>query len=98
MNIAQTVLDDKSETISKTNKDNLQLLVQIGQRMTLLLNDILDISRLQEKKMQIHKKNVNLRAVTAGAINRVQFMISAKHLQFHLNIPESFHEVKDDTS
>src|SRR5690625_684391 len=96
MNIAQTVLDDKSETISKTNKENLQLLVQIGQRMTLLLNDILDMSRLQEKKIRLHKENVNLRAVTAGAIDIVQFMISGKNLQFHLNIPASFPEVKAD--
>lgn len=96
MNIAQNLLDDSSETLTKNSKENLRLLIRIGQRMTFILNDILDISKLQEKEIKLYKREVNLRAVVMGAIDMVQFMASGKNLQFHISIPNSFPEVVAD--
>src|SRR5690625_4193489 len=69
INIAQTLLDEQEEPLTTKNKEDLKLLIRIGQQMSFTLNDLLDITRLQEREVQLHKENVNLHTVTAGVID-----------------------------
>ncbi len=96
INITEAVLNDKAESLTTKNKDNLKLLVRLGKQMSLTLNDLLDITRLQEQKIRLHKENVNLHAVTAGVLDMIRFMTEGKNLKLHVKVPAFFPMVDAD--
>lgn len=98
INIAQTILDDETEHLTNKNKENLELLVSVGRRMTYNLNDLLDFTRLKEQQIRLNREVVNVYSVTSSVIDMLRFMTDGKDLQFHLNIPDSFPKVDADVN
>ncbi|MBP1968504.1 sensor histidine kinase YesM [Virgibacillus natechei] len=96
INITQTILNDETESLSPKNKESLKTLVRVGKRMTYTLNDIVDITRLQEYHIQLVRKPVSLNTTAFGVIDMIRFMTEAKDLQIQLNIPDSFPKVDAD--
>ncbi|QQK81772.1 response regulator [Salicibibacter cibi] len=96
MNIAQSVLDDKDEHLSDKNKENLNLLVNVGQRMSFTLNDLLDVTRLKEHRITLDRTNVDLRIVARVVLDMIRFMVSGKDIRFKLDIPVDFPKVHAD--
>ncbi|MBP1914020.1 sensor histidine kinase YesM [Lederbergia galactosidilyticus] len=90
ISIAQTFLNDHKEALSEKNKDDLLLLVRIGQQMNFVLNDLLDITKLQESYIQLKKEKLDLRTVIFGVYDMLQHMEREKSVQFHVSIPPSF--------
>jgi sensor histidine kinase YesM len=96
INITEAVLQDEAESLTMKNKENLKLLVRLGKQMSFTLNDLLDITRLQEQKIRLHKEHVNLHAVTAGVLDMIHFMTEGKNLQLHLKTQTFFPMVDAD--
>ena len=96
INIAHTILHDESESLTEKNKENLKLLIRVGQRMRITLNDLLDISRLEDKRIRIKRKPVNLHTVASGVLDMIHFMTENKNLQLKLNVPASFPDIYAD--
>lgn len=96
INIAQSILQDEKELLTATSRESLELLVRVGHRMTFLLDDLLDISKLQEQRIHLGKKNVNLHNVTSGVLDMVRYLTEGKDLQLNLNISASFPNVDAD--
>ncbi|MGM8213098.1 hybrid sensor histidine kinase/response regulator [Virgibacillus sp. W0430] len=96
INIARTILNDKEARLSSVNKENLTLLVQIGERMTFTLNDILDITRLKDKDIRLNKESVNLSTIISGVLDMIQFMTEKKAIKIHHNVPVTFPNVFAD--
>ena len=49
INIAQSVIDEE-KSIKENNKQHLKLLMTIGRRMSYLLNDLIDVTRMEQKR------------------------------------------------
>src|SRR5699024_10127819 len=96
LNIAQTMLDDRDGSLTKENKENLKLLIDVGKRMRFTLNDLLDITRLQDKQIQLKKENINLHSTLSGVVDMIRFMADGKNLQFKIHIPVDFPYVNAD--
>lgn len=54
MNIAQSVMDEE-KAINGESKQHLKLLMTIGRRMSYLLNDLIDVTRMEQKGIPIHR-------------------------------------------
>jgi len=52
-----------------------------------LIDDLLDVSRITQGKIQLRKQTVDLASVLAGAVEQVEPMISARRQQFSLGAP-----------
>lgn len=96
INISQTMLNEYEETLTQKNKENLYLLIQIAQHMRFTLNDILDLTHIQNKHLRLHRESINLHTVTSIVFDMMQFMKERKQLQFQMNIPHSFPNVYAD--
>lgn len=96
INIAQVILDDDSEQLTKRNVDNLKLLIDVGNRMTFTLNDILDITQLERNSIKLHKKSINLHSVVTGVLDMIRMMKNGKKLELQLEIPSTFPKVWAD--
>lgn len=96
INIGHSILDDKEKSLTEKNKENLELLVYVGERMRFTLNDILDITKLEDNHILLKKESVDLHSVTSGVLDMISFLVEDKDIQIRINIPSSFPNVEAD--
>ncbi|MBP3040216.1 response regulator [Bacillaceae bacterium Marseille-Q3522] len=96
INIAQSVLDEETPHLTEKNKNNLALLVKVGRRLSFTLNDLLDVTRLQENIIHLHKQNVRIQDLANTVMDMLRYMIEEKNIHLKLDFPESFPEVIAD--
>jgi sensor histidine kinase YesM len=96
LNIAQSMLENASSQLSKKEKENLELLLQIGNRMAFTLNDLLDLSKLDDGQIQLHQKPLHIQSLTTGIIDMMHFMRNTSRLTISSTIPVSFPAVYAD--
>lgn len=94
--IAQSVLEEWDQPHSTKGKENLELLITVGKRMSHVLNDLLDIARLQENGVHLHTRELKLQAMAAGVTDMLRFMLDGKPIQLITDIPDRFPEVVAD--
>ncbi|RJE87480.1 response regulator [Paenibacillus sp. 1011MAR3C5] len=89
IHIAQSIREDRDHPQSERNAKNLELLVTIGKRMSYLLNDMMDATRLKEGQIALHTTPLDVHAVTAGVLEMVRFMTEGKPIRFRTVFPDS---------
>ncbi|UUZ97401.1 HAMP domain-containing histidine kinase [Paenibacillus sp. P25] len=94
INIARSILEQ--ESVSHEVRERLKLLVTVGKRMSLLLSDLLDLERLQDKGLRLQPQAVQVQAAVDGVIDMVRFMTEGKPIGPRNEIPESFPPVLAD--
>lgn len=88
MNITQTILDDQNEVIPSKSRENLELLLQVSNRMNFIINDLQDFTRLKEKRIILKKEAINLTTVIQAVVDMLKFMTDGKKIAFTIKIPE----------
>ncbi|MEZ4308297.1 MAG: histidine kinase dimerization/phospho-acceptor domain-containing protein, partial [Polyangiaceae bacterium] len=92
--LADSMLLDRE--LSAGSKDNLQLIVRSGKRLANLIGDILDYSRLKKKDLVLHKKPVDLRAITTLVLALAGSFAGARGLDLRNLVPASLPPVLAD--
>ncbi|MHC8517797.1 hybrid sensor histidine kinase/response regulator [Sporosarcina sp. ITBMC105] len=95
MSISQTIYENEP-TLSAESKSNLETLISVSKRMSSILNDLLDVQRLKEGRVNLQVTDVDLSAVVAGAVDTVRFMTKGKQITFAIHISEQFPYVRAD--
>ncbi|MBB6671882.1 ATP-binding protein [Cohnella nanjingensis] len=96
LNIAQTVLDTGMKDQDDKNKENMKLLISVGKRMSYMLNDLLDMTRLQENGIRLHIGSVRVQGVASGVTDMLRFMTEGKPIRIVNDIPANFPPVMAD--
>lgn len=94
INIARSVLEEKS--VHPAGQERLELLITVGKRMSLLLNDLRDLDLLQGKGLRLEPRAVQAQAAVAGVIDMIGFMMEGKAIELRNEVPESFPPVLAD--
>ena len=61
--IAESMLDDKAETFSADTIQNLSLIVSSGRRLSSLVNDIIDFSKLKNHEITLQIRDIDLKQI-----------------------------------
>ncbi|SIS64927.1 ATP-binding protein [Salimicrobium flavidum] len=93
INITDNVLRHSSDKLPSKNEEDLKNLLSLGNQMNFLLNDFLDISKLEHTYTMPDRKGVDLSAVVSGVISMVRFKTEAKRIHIHSDIPSPFPRV-----
>ncbi len=96
INIAHSLLENKTNNFNTDSKERLQLLITIGRQMTTMLHDLTDVARLKEKEVRLIKKSLDLHSVASGVVDMLRLMTENKPIQFVIDIPASFPAVAAD--
>lgn len=96
INIAQSIIDKEKRSMTKTSVKDMNLLITIGHRMSHLLDDLLDVLRLQDKRIILNKEPLKIQPVVSGVISMLNFMIGDKPIQIKMNIADSLPAVLAD--
>ncbi|WP_246020228.1 ATP-binding protein [Lysinibacillus telephonicus] len=96
INIIQSILDDRKTPPSEEHKKRLGIIMKVSKRMSLMLNDLLDVTRLREKTIQLQLGRVQLHSVVAGVVDMIKLMLDGKPIRLQVCIPDTFPAVLAD--
>lgn len=87
MNIAQTVADKENRTIGRDSAENLELLITISRRVSHMVDELLDIARLQDKRIVLHQEPLRLDALVTGVFSMLRYMVEGRPVRLEQHIP-----------
>lgn len=94
--IAESLLDGSVEKISETLKKNLSLIIISGRRLSGLVGDILDFSKLKNKDIQLQLKPVDMKVITEMVLHLSQPLVRDRKIVLKNSIPPAFPTVLGD--
>ncbi|MFJ7733517.1 sensor histidine kinase [Lysinibacillus sp. NPDC097231] len=96
MSIAQTLLVKQDQHLEEKNNDDLKLLLTIGNHMSYMLDDLLDLVQLKEKTLRLQPKPINVYNLASGVKNMFLFMLKGKPVELIINISKDLPPVLAD--
>ncbi len=90
LNISQSILEREKRFLRKKSIQDLELVHSIGRHMQLLLNDLLDLSKVKDNRMLIKPTNVSIQSVVETVFEMLQYAIEGKQIQLIHRIPKNF--------
>ncbi|PQP84191.1 histidine kinase [Paenibacillus sp. PCH8] len=96
INIAESIAVRERRNSGSQQAEDMKLLVTIGRRMSQLVDDLLDVIRLKEKRIKLVKKPLSLSSVISGVIGMFRFMAEGKSVQMTVDIPEGIPLIQAD--
>ncbi|MGB3152629.1 MAG: response regulator, partial [Maribacter sp.] len=93
---AVTVDDQKIKRTMKQVSENLNVVVSEGERLTSLINDVLDLAKIESGKMEWNMRPVFLQDVINRGIAATSSLFEEKGLKLKKKIPEDLPMVKAD--
>lgn len=76
--------------LSPRMQEALQVVHRNCQHLAQMVNDVLDLTRLETDRMVLHRERVNVREVIESAVEAVQPLIESKKLALRIVDPEDF--------
>ncbi|WP_312107958.1 ATP-binding response regulator [Brevibacillus reuszeri] len=96
LNMTQSILERESMVLTEDSRKNLDTVLSVGRRMSLMLRDLLDVKKLQESPPRLELQNVSLHPIAKGVMDMLHFMTAGKSLRLINEIPEHFPHVLAD--
>ncbi len=87
MNITSHLLDDGEETLSAKQQQDLWLVRDTSVKLTMLMQDLIDVTRLRHGEMKMQITSVNVRSVAKMVLDILQFELAGKKVLLHNDIP-----------
>lgn len=96
VNIAQGILMKEEENLTMESKNHLNLLTTVGRRMSYLLNDLIDITKIKQQEISLNKEPISLHNIIETVVEMQKIMANEKPLSIKVEIPDKFHPVFAD--
>ena len=72
----------------KRYADAFERILRNGQHLLALINDVLDVSKIEAGRMKIHREHIDLVEVVQNAFGELQSLAERKGLEYRLRVPE----------
>lgn len=76
----------RQENMSETQQHQLEIMRNSGEHLLMLINDILDVSKIEARKMEIIEAPFDLPALLMQVYNLTRLQAEEKELRFHYEI------------
>ena len=86
INIAQSILRNRSDQLDEKTQNDLGLQLTIGRHMSRTLEDLLDITRLKEHRIQLQRERLDIQAVSVAVVDMLKALIENKNIQLEVRI------------
>jgi len=95
-NVLQVILDDGKHPIHPKQKERVQIARDVSKRMNFLLDDLIEITRLNEKTIPLDLKPVYLQSIVFGVLDMIKVMLEGKPIQLRVEMDEHLPAVLAD--
>ncbi len=93
---ATDVSDPKTEKTVHQISENLKVVISEGERLTNLINEVLDLAKIEAGKMEWNMETVSMQEVAERAISATSSLFDQKNLALKTNIQENLPMVMGD--
>ena len=83
------ILDGKAGTINDRQRNSLARVQRQSKRLAALINDLLDISRIESGRIQMDQASISLLEIVTQRIEEIRPQADEKSIQLDLTAPES---------
>ena len=73
----------RSRNIAKTELDGVGVIYQCGSHLLTLINDILDLSKIEARKLELHSNDINFSAFLTGVAEIFRIRAEQKGIEFY---------------
>ncbi len=94
--ISESLLDGAAGPLTGGVRANVELIVSSGKRLSSLINDILDYSKLRNRDIEIVKKSVDMRPLVSVVMTVIRATMPDSDVALHNDIPNDFPPVLGD--
>ncbi|MFJ7982680.1 ATP-binding protein [Lysinibacillus xylanilyticus] len=96
LNISKAVLEREDRVLSDKSVKDLETVLSVGRRMSLILNDLLDVMSLKENNPKLKLQTFSIHSIVSGVLDMLYVMNEGKQIQLVNQIPENFPKVVAD--
>lgn len=96
INISQSVLERERDAISGTSIRELETVLNVGRRMSFMLDDLLDVARLKDSSLRLNIQSALVQPIVSGVMDMIRFMAIGKPIELINRVPEQFPKVLAD--
>ncbi|MDO3410030.1 ATP-binding protein [Saccharibacillus sp. CPCC 101409] len=96
INIARSMLEGAAGPASFKQKENLAMIMAVGQRLSLLVGDILDFSKMKEGRLRLDARPLNLASVVRSVVEVIGYTLDGKPIAIVQDLPDDLPSVKMD--
>ncbi|MDE3184794.1 MAG: GAF domain-containing protein [Bacteroidota bacterium] len=89
--------DPKTEKTVNQINENLNVVISEGERLTHLINDVLDLAKIEAGRMEWNQENVSLGEVVERAISATTSLFEQKNIKLVKKIDENVPDIIGDT-
>jgi signal transduction histidine kinase/DNA-binding response OmpR family regulator len=89
--------DPKTEKTVNQINENLNVVISEGERLTHLINDVLDLAKIEAGRMEWNQENVSLAEVVERAISATTSLFEQKNIKLVKKIEENVPDIIGDT-
>jgi PAS domain S-box-containing protein len=90
------VLTDKAEPLGNTGRRNLETVLRNARHLLGLINDVLDISKIEAGKMSVHAETFDLKAVLDSLLTSTEPLLHGRPVQLVLETHPDIGQVHTD--
>ncbi|MDP9026206.1 MAG: response regulator [Actinomycetota bacterium] len=90
------LLDGDAGELTEDQQDLLRVVQSNADRLVALINDLLDVSRIESGTMQLRRTTVDLRALVDAVVRSLRPALEAKNQQLDVAFPSPFPSVSVD--
>lgn len=94
--LAESLIDGVAGQLSPLAKENLAMVVTSGKRLSNLVNDLLDFSKLKDHKIVLYTKPIDLYNMTNMVLNMSQPLVGNKSLELINQVPTDIDAAEAD--
>lgn len=95
-----TMIEGYSEMMrdlpGENTPENAQVIIDEAHRLTLLVNDLLDLSKLQENKIELHIDKANMTSILRSIVDRYQKYMEFQGFEILLDVEENLFVLVDE--
>lgn len=96
INIAQSLIDDPTGSLNDKQNYNLRLIISVGRRMAHLLNDILDLSKLDTGNIRLKIQTVHMHSIVSSTLEVMQYLVGSKDIKIYNHVADQLPPVFAD--
>jgi len=96
MNLAENVMAKERDRLSESALQDMDLLVGVSRRMSHLLNDLLDVARLQDGGIALRVAPLRIQSVVPGVLDMLGFLAEGKPIRLRSDLPDTLPPVLAD--
>ena len=96
MGYAELILSDMPERIDRNILDMVHNISNAAARLDSIVKDMVDISMIDEKRLQLRLDDVNINRLVEDSVNELRFFVSMRKQQITLELDEAVPAIKGD--